>query len=357
MSALSRFIRTEFPPPSYLSMPTAGIDISTSGIKVVTLVEHSHGIELLSFGELSLPSGTVVGGEIRDPAAVVSGLKELARKHHITVANVGLPESRGYLFEAEVEGATLEDARVAVERKLDEHVPLPSADVTFDIALIGSSGGKSRIVGVGYAHRVVADSLAVVDEAGIAVRAAESETFALPRTLLPESADETVLIIDIGKTTTKLLVATKRLPRYVTTLDIGGHALTQAVEKYFGVTAEEAKRVKAERGIVAGAGNEEYLAAMLSTVSVIRDEIVKRLEYWQTHAAEGSRVSRALLVGGNATVLGLPEYLETSMKVPVGLGDVFANFTSRDEWLPPLEYTESLAYGTAIGLALREYGN
>jgi len=54
-------------------------------------------------------------------------------------------------------------------------------------------------------------------------------------------------------------------------------------------------------------------------------------------------------------VKGLPEYLAAGLKVPVELGDVFTNFASRDVWLPPIDYTESLAYATAIGLALRQY--
>ncbi len=357
MTALSRVLRTEFPPPSYIAPAVAGIDISTSGIKIARLVERAHGLELADYDELPLPTGTVVDGEIRDPAAVVKGLSELSAKHRIHVANIGLPESRGYLFEADAPGAP-EDARVAVERRLDEYVPLPAAEVAFAIAPLPKAGETPRVVGVGYSRRVVEDSLSAMDEAGIRTRAIESETFALPRALLPHGNTETVLVIDIGKTTTKLLVATNRLPRYVTTLDIGGHALTLAVEKHFGVSEEEAKRVKAERGIVPGVGNEEYLAAMLSTVSVIRDEIAKRLAYWQSRpetVAANDPVTRAILVGGNATVLGLPEYLQTSLKVPVELGDVFANFAPREVWLPPLEYTESLAFGTAIGLALREY--
>ncbi len=358
MNALSRFLRVELPPPSYIALSTVGIDISTSGIKIARLAEKSAGLELADYGEYPLPAGTVVGGEIRDAAAVVEGLKALSKKHHIKIANFGLPESRGYLFEAEVPEGTLDDAKVAVERRLDEYVPLPAAEVAFAVARLPKTGEKSRVVGAGYSHRVLDESLQALDEAGIVTRAIESETFALPRALLRSGEEETVLIIDIGKTTTKLLVATNRLPRYVTTLDIGGHALTLAVAKHFGVTEEEAKRVKAERGIVAGSGNEEYLATMLSTVSVIREEIAKRLEYWQSRKEEGEThdaVTRAILVGGNATVLGLPEYLQTALKVPVELGDVFANFASRDAWLPPLEYTESLAYGTAIGLALREY--
>jgi type IV pilus assembly protein PilM len=357
-SVLSRFARVEFAPPSYLLPPAIGIDISTSGIKVAVLQERMHGIELGYFSEEPLPLGTVTNGEIADRPAVVRGLLALMKRHRIRRAAIALPESRGYLFEADVNGTSLLEWRAAIEQRLDEHVPLPPAEVAFDIAPLRTDQSTAHVVGVGYARRVVEESIAALDEAGIAVDAVESETFALPRALMKRENRETVLIIDIGKTTTKLVVATNRVPRFVTTFDVGGHALTTAIVKHFGVSEEEAKKVKAERGIVPGAGNEEYLAAMLSTVAVIREEIARRLEYWQTHSETGSAhepVTRALLVGGNATVLGLPEYLEASLKVPVELGDVFANFAPHDAWLPPLEYTESLAYATAIGLALRRY--
>ena len=359
MSALSQFLKVELRPPNYLAMPTFGIDISTSGIKVACIEERKYGLELSAYGELMLPVGSVVGGEIADRAAVVEGLRSLVKKHHIQTANVALPEARGYLFEAHIpDGATLEETRLMVEQHLPEYVPLPAPEVVFDVVRVPSLKGQGRAIGMGYGRRVVEETLSVVEDAGITIRAIESETFALPRALLSHTSNETTFIIDIGKTTTKLMVATNHLPQYVTTLDIGGHALTQAVVKYFGVSEEEAKKVKAERGIVPGAGNEDYLAAMISTVSVIRDEISTRLEYWQSRAREGKEVqpvSRAILVGGNATVRGLPEYLETALKVPVKLGDTFANFAPREQWLPPLSYTESLAYGTAVGLALREY--
>jgi len=123
------------------------------------------------------------------------------------------------------------------------------------------------------------------------------------------------------------------------------------------VTEAEARKIKAEHGIVPAPGNEDYLAAMLLTVSAIRDEISRRFEYWQEKAALSGMhepVSRAILAGGNASVRGLPEYLEGSLRVPVAAGDVFTNLASRDTWIPRLDYTESLAYATAIGLALRD---
>lgn len=352
----SDFVRVELAPPRYLSMPAAGIDISASGVKIVTFKETLHGLELSAFAEEPLPPETIQGGEIADRAALVTVLKTLAKRYGISVANITLPESRGYLFEADVAGKDKESWKVEIERHLDEYVPLPVSEVAYDAVPLNHKEGMTRMVGVGYARRVSETSLAAFDEAGITVRSIEGEMFALPRALRPHGDQETVLIIDIGKTTTKLLIASCRLPRFATTLDVGGHALTLAVEKHFGVSEEEAKRVKVEQGLHAGEENQEFLTAMLSTVSVIREEVARRLEYWQSRSgAFHEPVTRALLVGGNATVRGLPEYLEASLKIPVELGDVFSNLASRDVWLPPLDYTESLAYGTAIGLALREY--
>lgn len=357
-NALERLARIEFAPPRYLAFPTAGIAVSASGVKLAVIEERLHGLELVAYGEARLSLDAVKGGELVDRAGIVDAVRTLVKKHRVRFANIALPEARSYLFEANVAGIDPQSRRDELEQHLDEYVPLPRQEVAFDAIPSGPAGNKTQMIGVGYAHRVIEESLSAFDEAGVTVRSVESETFSMPRALLRPGDPETVLIIDIGRTTTKLVIAVRGVPRFATTLDIGGHALTLAVQKHFGVTEEEAKRVKAEKGIVSAEGNAEYLQAMLSTVSAMREEIVRRLDYWQSRASSASErdpVTRAILVGGNATVRGLPEYLESSLKVPVALGDVFTNLATRDVWLPPLDYLESLAYSTAIGLALREH--
>lgn len=353
-----RFLKIQFAPPRFLSMPTAGIDISVSGIKVVSLKESFKGLILDRFGEEPLPAGAIVGGEITDHVAVVTALQNIADKYNIQHANITLPEARSYLFEADVVGNSPAEWRTEAEQHLDEYVPLPPLEVAFDVVPIGEFEGKRHLAGVGVARRVVDLALSVFDESRITVHAVEGETFAAPRALLPHGNEETVLIIDFGRTTTKLVVVSKRIPIFATTLDIGGHAITIAIQKALGISEEEAKKVKAERGLIAGDDSGAYLDAMLTTVSAIREEIVKRLQYWQGRAVAGTPhapVTRAILAGGNATVRGLPEYFESALHIPVELGDVFANLAKRDEWLPPIDYMESLAYATAIGLALRSH--
>lgn len=351
-------LRAAFAPPRYLALPFSGIDLSTSGVKAVRLTEGVQGLTLENYTEMFLPVGAFVNGEIVDRATVANTITAAARATGISAANIMLPESKAYLFETSVPDTGKAGWRTAIEQHLDELIPLPPAETSFDVVEVGRAENNDKLVaGIGFARRIVDNTLSVFDQANINVRAIEAETFAMARALLPKGDTSTVLIIDVGKTTTKMTIVVGRIPRFATTISIGGHALTLAVQKYFGVTDAEARVVKAERGIVPAPGNEEYLASMLSTVSAIRDEISRRLNYWQekeTLKGVHEKVSHAILAGGNASIRGFPEYLEGALRVPVTTGDVFTNFASRDTWIPRLDYTESLAYATAIGLALRD---
>lgn len=354
----SERFRTAFAPPRYLALPFSGIDLSASGVKAVRLGETAHGLVLTDYIETRLPPGAFTDGEVVDRAAIIAALSASCRATGITVANIALPESKSYLFETPVSGREKNEQRISIEQHLDELTPLPPAETVFDFVDVGSGDENNALaVGISFAHRIIDDSLSVFDEVGIAVQALEGEVFAMARALLPKGDTSTVLIIDLGKTTTKIAIVEAGIPRFTATIGIGGHALTLAVQKYFGVTESEARKVKYDRGIVPSAGNEEYLAAMLSTVSAIREEISRRLDYWQEKEAPKRAhepVSRAILSGGNASVRGLTEYFESALNIPVTTGDVFTNLAARDTWIPQIDYAESLAYTTAIGLALRD---
>ncbi|MBU6321075.1 MAG: pilus assembly protein PilM [Patescibacteria group bacterium] len=358
MSALmSRFVHA-LPPPRYLAPPLAGIDISASGVKGVRLRDTARGLVLDSWAAEYLSPGAFAGGDFAEAETIASAIAKVAGTLGVSSVSAALPEAKSYLFEAVVAGETSDELRTAVGERLTELVPLPPEETLFDIVATGASEQGIRVAGTGFAKRIADRELATYDLARVGVRSLEGETSAMARALLAPGDDAAILVIDLGKTTTKLAIVEARIPRFTTTIGIGGHAFTLAVQKHFGVTEVEARRVKIEHGIVAAPGNEDYLAAMLSTVAAIKDEVARRLEYWQEREAKlagHGPVARAVIAGGNASVRGLPEYLEAALRIPVALGDVFTNFASRDHWIPELDYAESLAYATAIGLALHDY--
>ncbi len=345
-----------FTPPKYLVPPLAGIDVSASGVKAARLARAAHGLVLTHYAEVPFTTEVMKEGEVVDRGAVVAALATAAQKIGVRAAYVALPEAKSYIFETKVTGTEKRLWHTMVEQHLEELVPLPPQNTLFDVVDVGHDDAQNMVVvGAGALKTTVDEYLKLFDDARISVQALETENFAMVRALIARHAEAAALIIDVGKTTTKMCIASHGTPRFATTIGIGGHPLTQAVQKHFGVTEAEAEKVKNEQGIVASAANDDYLGAVLSTVAAIRDEISDRLNYWQLKATPGGMyepVNRVVLVGGNASVRGLPEYFENALRLPVTTGNVFSNFAPRDAWVPPLEYHEALTYTTAIGLAL-----
>lgn len=359
MSVLKQ-VSSHFPPPQYLAVPTAGVEISISGAKFITLRRVAAGIIIDSFGSYAYEDGVIESGDILKKEVVHTVLGKIKKNHTVEAVNIALPEQKSYLFQAVVPGSRLDsELRQSVQQHVATNVPLPPSQTQFDVSRIQKIRGQQLVAGVAYAQRIVSEYRDVFAANNFTVRAMESEMHSVARALFPKGSDATYMVVDIGKRTTKIFVVQNgEHPVFATTLSIGGHALTSAVQKYFGVTEEEAKVIKRERGIIPDEVDDEYLASMLTTVSAIREEIANRFSYWQSRASREETtkpIEEVVLIGGNASVRGLPEYLTAGIGIPVRVGNPFRNLAPFSEVVPPIDFEQSLRYTTAIGLALREF--
>lgn len=360
MEHLLQSARVAFPPPQYLAVPTAGIEITHSGVKFVTLKRTVKGLVVDAFGSYRYGEGVVERGDIMEKEKMVSLLKKIAKNHQIHAANVALPEQKSYLFQADLGKVS---AQASLEEKTAEHiaeqVPLPPREARFVVRPLAKVGGAQIVTGVAYARRVVQEYRNVIDAAGMMLRGMESEMHATPRAVIPFGEKTTYMVIDIGKSTTKIFfIQDGTHPVFATSITLGGHALTRAVQKHFGVTEDEAKAIKRDKGIIPEEGDDEYIASMLSTLSAMRDEVTNWFRFWQERVAENhytKPIEKVLVTGGNASVRGLPEYFAAALGVPVTLANPFVNLAPVSEVVPAIEHEQSLAYTTAIGLALRDF--
>jgi Tfp pilus assembly PilM family ATPase len=117
----------------------------------------------------------------------------------------------------------------------------------------------------------------------------------------------------------------------------------------------ELTRIKNIEGLVRGAETSEVRDALIPTISVIRDEVVVRMQYW--HARSGNqddkRITSVVLCGGSANLKGLPEYMSETLGVPAFRGNVWQNAFSLEHTIPPIDRPHSFGYAAAIGLALQ----
>lgn len=360
LSALSRAL----PPPTYLTLPCAGVDISDTSLKYIAFTptaHKQHNRSIRYFGDIDIPNGVVDSGQVTSTEKLSLVLKEFKERTKAEHVRVSLPEERAYLFETEIKASTpLKEVRSLLEFRLEENVPIPSRDVYFDYTIINEKKASRsvRVAVAAYAKDTIQTYYDACIMAGLHPLAFEVEAQAMARAVIPDTVKGSVMLVDFGKTRTGIAIVYHGTLLYTSTVDIGGNQLSATLRKILGEdTAEsELTKLKNNEGLNRRLDSSEVSDALLSTVSIVKDELATRMQYWhmRTGDFEKRRIKAIYLCGGSANLKGLPTYLTETLGVPCQRGNVWENALSLEDTVPPIDRFHSLGYATAIGLALKD---
>jgi len=353
------------PPPSYTTLPSVGVDISDTSLKYVSFkptLRHHKAKILRAWGDIEIPANSLDRGEVKNAKQLTDTLKEFKTRTGADFIRVSLPEERAYIFETELKHNVPEKEIISLlEFRLEENVPIPARDTIFDYELIPREGAKQSTV-----HVVVAayqrDTIMQYYEACLAADLTpisfEVEAQAMGRSVIPSDFTDTVMLIDFGKTRTGVGIIKHGVLLYTSTIDMGGGLLSEVLRRTLGANVAEAEltTIKNTQGLIKGVEDTRVYDSLIPTISVIKDEIAARMQYW--HTKEGNRVAerrikQVVLCGGSANLKGLPEYLTEALGVTCRRGNVWENAFQTDLYVPAIEKNYSYGYATAIGLALK----
>ena len=203
-AALSRAL----PPPSYLTMPCVGVDISDTSLKYVSFTPtFRRGVDrtLEKWGEIDIPSGIVNRGQVLDPEKLVAILKECQAVSGAEFVRVSLPEERAYMFETELKkNVSMKEVKGLLEFRLEENVPIPSRDVLFDFAILPHEPTDKvvQIAVAAYAKETINTYYDACLAAGMRPLAFEVEAQAMARAVVPQASAGATMLVDFGKTRT-----------------------------------------------------------------------------------------------------------------------------------------------------------
>ncbi|MBI3634557.1 MAG: pilus assembly protein PilM [Candidatus Yonathbacteria bacterium] len=348
-----------FPPPQFLQMKAVGLDISDVSLRFVELIETKQGMEIGRFGERAIPRGVIEGGEVKKPSDLRAILSEVKKEYNLEFVAVSLPEEKAYLFDLRLPQTGKSNIRGAIELALEERVPLKASEALFDYQ-IEKESDTTMYVNVSVVPRALIDGyLEAFSMSGIIPVAFEIEAQSVTRAIIPDEDNRASMIVDFGRTRTGITIVEGGMVEFTSTVPVGGGALTEAIMKKMNISYDEAEKIKHEKGITSKEGNEDLSLALVSAISVLRDEIAKLYAYWQkrddTHDAKHMGINKIYLCGGDSNLAGFVEYLTTGLdiSVDVGLANIFVNMNSLNNYVPTISFSDSLSYATAIGLALR----
>ena len=345
-------------------MPSVGVDISDTSMKYVSFkpsLRNDKNKILDKWGDIEIPKNVLERGEILDPKTLANILREFRLQTNAEFIRVSLPEERAYIFETEVKkNVPAKEIRSMLEFRLEENVPISARDAIFDYDILPSQDNEniSRIAVVAYQKETILKYYDVCKDAGLTPLSFEVEAQAMARAVIPDKDNDVVMLIDFGKTRTGVGIVNNQALLYTSTIDIGGGQLSQALRKELGENVAEAEltNIKNTYGLIGNIDNTKIYEALISSVSVIKDEIAMRMQYWHTkdkNRSANRRIKKVVIGGGSVNLKGLPEYLTEVLGVNCVRSNVWENAFDTRVFVPPIKKRFSYGYATAIGLALK----
>lgn len=320
MRSSSAFFRL-FPPPTFMLMPHAGLDISDDALRCLAYSGIGPGRKISLFGSSELPRGLFEGGDVKDENEFVSRLADFGKKHGLNYVKISVPEEKAYLFQTEVPSTMQSAIEQNIEFKLEENVPLSASDAVFyfDLLPISVTGGSLRASVSVVPRAYIEKYMSLIERAGLAPVSFETVPKAIARSVIPHGSDSTRLIVH---------VMSRKTGMYIVCGNVINFAFTAAWGSTF---ADDAAKDVAEKEL--------------------RKEIARVRSYWLSHG-NGKDIEEAILVGKNAVVLE-QIFRKADGESPLGvrLADVWVNAINLNKHLPPVSRVDSLEYAVSAGLA------
>ena len=350
------------PPPEFLSMPAVGVDISDGWIRFIGFKGKGKHRMLDLYGSVPLGDGVIVDRYVNEPEKVTALLKDIKEKNDLSFVNVSLPEEKAYIFTTTIPKVSVKEIRNALEFRIEENVPVSTADAVFDYSVITkkSESNPDHIdVGVAVLPEKVSETyISIIKNAGLSVKSFDIEPRAVARAIIPEDDNRTFVVVNFKEYKTGLYIVNNGVVQFTSTISMGGGEITGAIKDHFSVSSDKVQDVKVKKDTESSKDDKNPVSSLVDTVSSLKREIDKLLTYWNSRKEKDGNpaptVDLVLLVGKNAGFEGFSEYLSSFLKIEVEIADVWQKSFTVSDYIPPIHFSESLSYSAAIGSALRE---
>jgi type IV pilus assembly protein PilM len=345
-----------------------GLKIGASQIAAARVLNNGSA-ELLQVVREPLAPGIVVGGEVRDPAALGDALVGLFTRHQLPRKGVRLGLANSRIGVRVIEIAGIDDDKQlenAVGFRAHETLSVPLEEAVLDWRVLSrdvdETGVVTRRILLVVVYRESVDRyLAATDHAGIELASIDLEAFALLRAVSEpavegaERPEAAIVAITVGHERTTLAISDGRVCEFTRVLEWGGAEVTAAIARAAKISPLEAEELKHsvafnqdDLDAVGDPRIEAALEAARFELQTLVRELLSSLRFYQSQP--GSLAIGELLVsGGMAEMPGFAEELETQLGVRALLADPLAR-VKLGPAVGSLERPQSLAVVIGLGI-------
>src|SRR5512138_585803 len=343
-----------------------GLDIGSSGVKLVQLKEKKGGFALLAFGSAPLPPEAIVDGALMNSSAIVQAIQDLVAQHKVKGKEVAIGV-RGHsviIKKIQLPKVTQEELDESIQWEAEQYIPFDVKDVNIDTQILtpeGDAAGQMDVLLVAAKKDMINDYTSVCAEAGLTATVVDVDAFAVQNAFESNYegfAGESVVLINVGAAVSNINVIAKGTTAFTRDITMGGNAFTEEIQKQLNISYDEAEALK-----VGGQGEtdavvpQEVERVIQGVAEQLAGEIQRSLDFYAATAAD-NRISRVYLSGGTARIPALFKVLEQRAAVPVEILNPFKAIEIDNKKFDPAVLTNAAASAAvAVGLALRRAGD
>lgn len=359
--------------------PPVGLDIGTDHVRAALVKPSGAGFTLAGYGSVSMPFGAVVEGEIVDPEAVGSAIKELWRRAGIRAKDVAIGVSNQKVVVRLIDLPFMEKDELAgaIQYQAQDYIPIPVEEAILSYERIGdymtpADEHMMEVLLVAAQRDMIGSAVRAVESAGLKLAQIDVTAFALVRALLgsvssvlPDEMDEqgaATALIHITSGLTNIAVVERGVPRFTRVSALGGNQFTQAIANVLNLTFDEAEDLKIKVGLpslegVVPVGGVDPEMARVAQEALEREankfiaEVRRSLDYYLTQATQVRTIKRILLTGSGAQLRNLTNYLEKGLQTQVTLGDPLTRIQASGA-VEQAVLADRMGCAAAIGLAM-----
>ncbi len=348
-----------------MKVRSVGLDIGSFAVRAAAVSSDGGKVTVERFGQVTLPVGAVVAGEVQAPEVVGAAIRRLWHETKMPRRRVvlGVSSTRVILRQTDLPSMPLSELKAAVGFQAGELIPLPLDEAYLDFEVMGDAVdeeglSRTRIL-LAAAHKSVVDSaVAAAHAGGVHPGMVDPTPLAMLRVLGPPSPDvipdvaQAEAVVAMGAGLTALVVHHDGAARFVRLSSHGGDEVTERIATQLGLSsdaAEDAKRRTAAGGSASPPGTGAVVAA---GAAALAREVQSSIEFY-TAQPGALPISRVVLTGGAARTAGLSEALSSALGVPVEMGHMPPHMVSRPVGFSDdlVRYVEPLV-AVPVGLAL-----
>ena len=238
------------------SKSVVGLDIGSSAVKLVELKERKGGdFQLQRLGMQSLSPEAIVDGSIMDSALVVDAIQKLNRETGTKTASYATSLSGHSVIIKKIQVPAMDEDELAesLQWEAEQYIPFDINDVRLDyVVLEGDAGpGEMEVLLVAVKRDKVNDYVSVITQSGRNAALVDVDAFAVQNAYEANydfSDTKVIALVNMGSSVTNINILASGSTVFWRDLSFGGNQFTEALQREFSLSYEQARGSQARRG-------------------------------------------------------------------------------------------------------------